>query len=138
MKIAIAGDSAGEELAKALAKHLSAQYEVSEVSRMDSEVDASYAHLSDRVASDVADDPHGGEHHSDGGSQSDQDAQQVGERRSFGSLQPVGVGVRRALDPTVNVVPIIVGRRLGSGKEVGLDRRGVVDALTLGAPAGAF
>lgn len=54
MKLAIAGDSAGEGLAKILADHLKGKYEVSEVSRTDSGPDAFYANLSDRVASGVA------------------------------------------------------------------------------------
>lgn len=53
MKIAIAGDSAGEGLAKILADHLSASYDVSEISRTDEGPDAFYANLSDRVASAV-------------------------------------------------------------------------------------
>lgn len=53
MKIAIAGDSAGEDLAKTLAAHLSASYDVTEVSRTDGQADAYYANLSDRVASSV-------------------------------------------------------------------------------------
>lgn len=53
MKIAVAGDSAGEGLAKVLAEHLSATHEVSEISRTDAGPDAFYANLSDRVASAV-------------------------------------------------------------------------------------
>lgn len=53
MKIAVAGDSAGEGLAKILADHLSANHDVSEVSRTEEGPDAFYANLSDRVASDV-------------------------------------------------------------------------------------
>jgi RpiB/LacA/LacB family sugar-phosphate isomerase len=53
MKIAVAGDSAGEGLAKILADYLSASYDVSEVSRTDAGPDAFYADLSDRVASAV-------------------------------------------------------------------------------------
>ncbi|MFW2543726.1 RpiB/LacA/LacB family sugar-phosphate isomerase [Primorskyibacter sp. 2E107] len=53
MKIAVAGDSAGEGLAKILAEHLSANHEVSEISRTDAGPDAFYANLSDRVASAV-------------------------------------------------------------------------------------
>lgn len=53
MKLAIAGDSAGEGLAKVLADHLRATHEVSEVSRTDGGPDAFYANLSDRVASAV-------------------------------------------------------------------------------------
>lgn len=54
MKLAIAGDSAGEGLAKVLAEHLKDRYDVSEVSRTDAGPDAFYANLSDRVASGVA------------------------------------------------------------------------------------
>jgi D-erythrulose 4-phosphate isomerase len=53
MKLAIAGDSAGEALAKVLAEHLKDRHEVFEVSRTDAGPDAFYATLSDRVASDV-------------------------------------------------------------------------------------
>jgi len=53
MKIAVAGDSAGEGLAKVLAEHLSAKYDVDEVSHTESGPDAFYANLSDRVASAV-------------------------------------------------------------------------------------
>ena len=53
MKLAIAGDSAGEGLAKVLADHLKGKFEVSEVSRTDAGPDAFYANLSDRVASEV-------------------------------------------------------------------------------------
>ena len=55
MKLAIAGDSAGEGLAKVLAEHLSAHHDVSEVSQTADGPDAYYAHLSDRVASAVLD-----------------------------------------------------------------------------------
>ena len=55
MKLAIAGDSAGEGLAKILAEHLKDRHEVSEVSRTDAGPDAFYANLSDRVASGVLD-----------------------------------------------------------------------------------
>ena len=54
MKLAIAGDSAGEGLAKVLADHLKGRYDVSEVSRTDAGPDAFYANLADRVASGVA------------------------------------------------------------------------------------
>jgi ribose 5-phosphate isomerase B len=54
MKLAIAGDSAGEGLAKVLADHLKDRHEVYEVSRTDAGTDAFYANLSDRVASAVA------------------------------------------------------------------------------------
>ncbi|MCT4579251.1 RpiB/LacA/LacB family sugar-phosphate isomerase [Donghicola sp.] len=55
MKIAVAGDSAGEGLAKVLADYLGDKYEVSEVSRTDEGPDAFYANLSDRVANGVLD-----------------------------------------------------------------------------------
>ena len=53
MKIAIAGDSAGEDLAKILAEHLAGSFEVEEVSRTAKGPDPFYANLSDRVASAV-------------------------------------------------------------------------------------
>ena len=53
MKIAIAGDSAGEGLAKVLADHLKDRYDVSEISRTDAGPDTFYANLSDRVGSAV-------------------------------------------------------------------------------------
>lgn len=53
MKLAIAGDSAGEGLAKLLADHLKNRFDVSEISRTDQGPDAFYADLSDRVASGV-------------------------------------------------------------------------------------
>jgi ribose 5-phosphate isomerase B len=55
MKLAIAGDSAGEGLARILAEHFSGHFEVSEVSRTDAGPDAFYADLADRVASGVLD-----------------------------------------------------------------------------------
>jgi len=55
MKIAIAGDSAGEGLSKTLADALSADYEITEVSRIYSGSDKYYADLADRVASAVND-----------------------------------------------------------------------------------
>ena len=55
MKLAIAGDSAGEGLAKVLADHLKDRFDVSEISRTDEGPDAFYANLSDRVASQVMD-----------------------------------------------------------------------------------
>ncbi|AYG63311.1 RpiB/LacA/LacB family sugar-phosphate isomerase [Rhizobium jaguaris] len=55
MKIAIAGDSAGEGLAKILAEHLKDRFDVQEVSRTDAGPDAFYANLADRVASGVID-----------------------------------------------------------------------------------
>jgi ribose 5-phosphate isomerase B len=53
MKIAVAGDSAGEGLAHVLAEHLKSRFEVSEVSRTDVGADKFYADLADRVASGV-------------------------------------------------------------------------------------
>ncbi|MDW6022920.1 RpiB/LacA/LacB family sugar-phosphate isomerase [Mesorhizobium sp. BAC0120] len=53
MKVAIAGDSAGEGLAKLLADYLSDKHEVDEISRTDAGPDPFYANLSDRVATDV-------------------------------------------------------------------------------------
>ncbi|WP_300436436.1 RpiB/LacA/LacB family sugar-phosphate isomerase [uncultured Mameliella sp.] len=53
MKIAVAGDSAGEELAKVLADHLKDTHEVSEISRTSEGPDPFYANLADRVASAV-------------------------------------------------------------------------------------
>ena len=53
MKIAIAGDSAGEGLARTLAEHLKDSYEVFEVSHTEDGPDAFYANLSDRVGSAV-------------------------------------------------------------------------------------
>ena len=53
MKIAVAGDSAGEGLAKQLADHLKDKHDVAEISRTDAGPDAFYANLSDRVASAV-------------------------------------------------------------------------------------
>lgn len=55
MKLAIAGDSAGEGLAKVLADHLKGKHEVAEISRTEAGADAFYANLSDRVASQVID-----------------------------------------------------------------------------------
>lgn len=55
MKLAVAGDSAGEGLAKILADHLKGKYDVQEVSRTDAGPDAFYANLADRVASGVID-----------------------------------------------------------------------------------
>ncbi|GAA4228537.1 ribose 5-phosphate isomerase B [Sagittula marina] len=57
MKIAVAGDSAGEPLAKALADHLSqnANYQVTEASRVGAELDDYYANLSDRVCAGLLD-----------------------------------------------------------------------------------
>ena len=53
MKIAIAGDSAGEGLSKVLFDHLKHRYEVSELSRTESGPDPFYANLADRVANEV-------------------------------------------------------------------------------------
>ena len=53
MKIAVAGDSAGEGLARVLAEHLGGVHDVDEVSRTDAGPDPFYANLSDRVASAV-------------------------------------------------------------------------------------
>jgi ribose 5-phosphate isomerase B len=53
MRLAIAGDSAGEGLAKILAEHLKGKHEVSEVSRTDAGPDPFYANLADRVAGDL-------------------------------------------------------------------------------------
>ena len=55
MKLAIAGDSAGEGLAKVLADHLKGAHEVHEVSRTEGVADAFYANLSERVAAGVLD-----------------------------------------------------------------------------------
>ncbi|ROU03461.1 RpiB/LacA/LacB family sugar-phosphate isomerase [Histidinibacterium lentulum] len=53
MKIAVAGDSAGEGLAKVLAEYLAERHEVSEVSRTGDGPDKFYADMSERVASAV-------------------------------------------------------------------------------------
>ncbi len=53
MKLAIAGDSAGEGLAHILAEYLKDRFEVFEVSRTEQGADAFYATLADRVASGV-------------------------------------------------------------------------------------
>lgn len=55
MRIAIAGDSAGEELAKVLAEYLAARFDVEEISQSAEGADPFYANLSDRVASKVLD-----------------------------------------------------------------------------------
>ncbi|MFK7764572.1 MAG: RpiB/LacA/LacB family sugar-phosphate isomerase [Roseobacter sp.] len=55
MKLAIAGDSAGEGLAKTLAAHLGTTHDVHEISHGTAGPDAFYANLSDRVASAVVD-----------------------------------------------------------------------------------
>jgi len=51
MKIAVAGDSAGESLARILAEHLKTTHEVSEISHTENGPDDFYANLADRVAS---------------------------------------------------------------------------------------
>ncbi|WP_439563181.1 D-erythrulose-4-phosphate isomerase [Roseinatronobacter sp.] len=51
MKIAIAGDSAGEGLAKVLAEHLKATHDVAEISRTTDGPDDFYANMADRVCS---------------------------------------------------------------------------------------
>ncbi len=51
MKIAIAGDSAGEGLAKVLAEHLKATHDVAEISRTADGPDDFYANMADRVCS---------------------------------------------------------------------------------------
>ena len=53
MKVAVAGDGAGEGLAHTLAEYLKAQFDVSEVSRTEKGPDPFYANLADRVASAV-------------------------------------------------------------------------------------
>lgn len=53
MKLAVAGDSAGEALAHLLAEHLKDRYDVTEISRTPEGQDPFYADLSDRVASAV-------------------------------------------------------------------------------------
>ena len=55
MKIAVAGDSAGADLAHTLAEHLKDRFEVEEVSTPRTDAEKLYAHLSDRVASQVKD-----------------------------------------------------------------------------------
>ncbi len=55
MKIAVAGDSAGAELAHTLAEHLRGRYDVEEVSTPRNDAEKLYAHLTDRVASGVRD-----------------------------------------------------------------------------------
>ncbi len=55
MKIAVAGDSAGEGLAHTLAEYLKERYDVAEVSHGANGPDPFYAYLSDRVASGVMD-----------------------------------------------------------------------------------
>lgn len=53
MKLAIAGDSAGEGLAHILAEYLKDRFEVHEVSHTENGPDAFYADLADRVSSAV-------------------------------------------------------------------------------------
>ena len=53
MKIAIAGDSAGEGLARTLADYLKQTHDVAEISHSPEGPDAFYANLADRVASAV-------------------------------------------------------------------------------------
>ena len=55
MKIAVAGDSAGENLAHQLVEYLADNYDVVEVSHTQSGPDKFYAQLADRVASEVVD-----------------------------------------------------------------------------------
>jgi ribose 5-phosphate isomerase B len=55
MKVAIAGDSAGESLAHILAAHLKDRFDVTEASHTNAGPDAYYANLADRVASGVLD-----------------------------------------------------------------------------------
>ena len=54
MKLAVAGDSAGEGLAHKLADYLSGRFDVAELSSNNADGSEFYADLSDRVASDVA------------------------------------------------------------------------------------
>jgi len=53
MKIAVAGDSAGEGLAQILVEHLAGKFDVEDASRTGDGADPFYANLSDRVASAV-------------------------------------------------------------------------------------
>ena len=53
MRIAVAGDSAGEDLAGILADHLGDKHEVTEMSRVAGQPDAFYANLAERVATAV-------------------------------------------------------------------------------------
>ncbi|MDR3375741.1 MAG: RpiB/LacA/LacB family sugar-phosphate isomerase [Ancalomicrobiaceae bacterium] len=55
MKIAVAGDSAGEGLAHVLAEYLKDRYDVSEVSRTADGAEKFYADMADRVACGVID-----------------------------------------------------------------------------------
>ncbi len=53
MKVAVAGDSAGEGLAHVLAEYLKTRFDVSEVSKTEKGPDPFYANTADRVASAV-------------------------------------------------------------------------------------
>ncbi len=53
MKIAIAGDSAGEPLARLLAEYLGSTHEVAEISHKNDGPDDFYANLAERVATQV-------------------------------------------------------------------------------------
>ena len=55
MRIAVAGDSVGAELAHMLAEHLQGHHEVAEPSAAQNDDEKLYAHLTDRVASQVRD-----------------------------------------------------------------------------------
>ena len=55
MRIAVAGDSVGAELAHMLAEHLQDRHEVAELSAPQNDDEKLYAHLTDRVASQVRD-----------------------------------------------------------------------------------
>lgn len=55
MKIAVAGDSAGEGLAHVLAEYLKGRFDVFEVSHPEHGTDQFYADMADRVASGVRD-----------------------------------------------------------------------------------
>ncbi len=55
MRIAVAGDSAGAELAHTLAEHLKARHDVADLSPPETEAEKFYAHLTDRVANAVKD-----------------------------------------------------------------------------------
>jgi D-erythrulose 4-phosphate isomerase len=55
MKIAIAGDSAGADLAHVLAEHLKSSHDVAELSAPENDAEKFYAHLTDRVANAVID-----------------------------------------------------------------------------------
>jgi len=53
MKLAIAGDSAGADLASVLVTYLADRFDVTELSNNPESKDEKYANLSDRVCSDV-------------------------------------------------------------------------------------